>query len=345
MVQYRFAKQPDGSVTDALELAGMELAKSDFLCLGCELPLVAKVNGSMRRPHFAHHPGTTCSPETYLHQLGKKVFAEVFSECVRTGEPFEIELQHPLVCRRFENFLGSACVQKGTRSKTYDLTSYFNCVITEQRDGQFIPDLLLTSDSKPSNKVYVEIAVTHFLSETKENSAERIIEIPLESEDDLEHIRSRCLTENNAHFRNFTTESQSFVDADCRCADRPCYAFFIYDSGKCVLDRSTLAGLLSKRHKLGDKVQYFQLIDCRDSGFDNFLPDPGSRFREAVEKAWQNGFPLKNCYLCRYQGDNFAGGTARPIYCKCLKKTCNSNEAVTCEAFRRPTTTPGTNSM
>jgi hypothetical protein len=336
MVQYRFAKRADGSIVDALELAGTELEESIFRCLGCDRQLIAKVHGSKRRPHFAHRPGAECHPEPYLHRLGKQVFSDVFNHCLASGEPFEIELRHPVVCRRFEACFGSACVQKRVHTKTYDLTSYYSRVVTEQRDGQFVPDLLLTSESNPKSKVYVEIAVTHFLSEEKEHSGERIIEIPLESEDNLEAIRSRRLTEDNARFRNFTTDSQSLVDTECQCATRPCYAFFVYDSGKCVLDKSTLAALVSKRHRLGDKIQYFRIVDCRDERLFDYLPSAGKLFREAVEQSRQDGFPLKNCYLCRYHGNSFAGNSEKPIYCKCFKTTCNSNEAVTCEAFRPP---------
>jgi hypothetical protein len=336
VVKYRFAKTIDGVIVDAQSLAENDRPDVDFLCIGCDRHLIPKVKGMKRQPHFAHHPGTTCALETYLHMLGKRVFYDVFNECVASQVPFEIELQHPQVCRRFESSLGAVCVAGAGQTKLHDLTSHFNCVELEQREGEFVPDLLLTGNSNPNLKVFIEIAVTHFLTEKKATSNERIIEIPIESEEDLERIRCRKLTSKTARFINFVTESQSLVEADCRCATRAAFAFFVYTSGKCVLDKSTLAGLVAKRQKLGDSVTYFKLFRPPEHSQIEYIPAPGPMFRQAVEQAHREGFPLKNCYLCRYQGDSFAGTADCPIYCKYFKKSCNSNEAVTCTAFRLP---------
>lgn len=335
MVQYRFAKNTSDEIADANLLVGKDLAGIEFFCLGCDQRLLPKVNGTVLSPHFAHRQGASCSPETYLHRLGKEVFAEVYTKCLETGDPFEIELSHPLVCRRFEGFVGSACVMKDRRHiKTHDLTPLYNQVQIEKRDGQFIPDLLLTSDAAPSRRIYVEIAVTHFLSKKKEHSGEKVIEIPLESEDDLERIRSRKLTPRTARFVNFATESQSLVDADCTCASLPGYAFIVYDSGKCVLDKSTIDGLASKRQKNSNCIKYFRILDNHRLSTQEGLPPPGPTFRQAVVQAHKDGFAFRNCYLCKYQGDNYAGDPERPVFCKTHKKACGSNEAVNCDRYR-----------
>ena len=287
------------------------------------------------RPHFAHRAGTTCSPETYLHKAGKVLFAETFLRCVADGIPFEIVLHHPIVCRRFEEYIGKACVQRRHEEKTYDLTNYFNQVRIEQRDGKFIPDLLLFNEEATENRVYVEIAVTHFLSENKLASPERIIEIPVRSEDDFEMIRQRRLTPDECRFVNFISESQFLPDSACTCHSRLAYGFFVYDSGRCVLDTKTVANLVAKRQRNNKKIVYFRLLFPSNVVHQDFLPCPGDVFRSAVNQACKEGLSLRNCYLCRYQGDNFAGIADSPVYCKYLKKRCNSNEAVSCHAFRR----------
>ena len=326
MVQYRFARTNDDSIADAQGLAGQDVTGSEFHCLGCDKVLIPKVNGALREPHFAHHPGTICSPETYLHRLGKQVFAEVYGECLATGKSFEIELRYSLICRRFESLAGSPCFTNRYHAKTHDLTAHFNQIRLEKRDGEFVPDLLLTSDTNPQRRIYVEIAVTHFMSERKEKSGERVIEIPLETEESLDRIKSRKLTPDTARFVNFVSESQSLVDSECNCAELPGYAFIVYDSGRCVLDKSTISDLASKRQKHSDKIRYFRFFDLRDRLFAEYFFSPGMLFREAVEQAHKDG----------YQGDNYAGDPERPIFCRCFKKTCGSNAAVECEAFRLP---------
>jgi competence CoiA-like predicted nuclease len=68
-------------------LVGKE-QQSDFICLGCDNILIAKVNGKIKQPHFAHKSIQECNGETYLHRLGKQVFFEVYQKCLEENEPF-----------------------------------------------------------------------------------------------------------------------------------------------------------------------------------------------------------------------------------------------------------------
>ncbi len=338
MVQYRYAKTVNSKIVDADQLAFERHSEDEtFVCIACDRSLIAKVKGTQRSPHFAHHPGTTCNPETYLHRLAKEVFADTFRQCVEAGTPFLIELNHPLVCRKFQDVLGTPCLFDQTKSKQYDLTDHYNDFRIEPREQSFIPDLLLFNHDEPQKRVFIEIAVTHFLSEEKEKSGERIIEIPINSEADLEKIRSRKLNATNARFVNFITTSEMLTDSDCQCAGQETYAFIVHESGKCVLDKSTLAAVATRQRNTGDKIRYFRIMDLRQVRSHlngDYLPPPDHVFREGVERAHSEGFPLRNCYLCRYHGDNFRGTPGQPIFCKHLKMTCNSNEAVRCEYFR-----------
>jgi len=334
MVRYRYAVDKNGGLADAL--ASDKPDAPPYECLGCGLPLVAKLKGMDRQPHFAHHPGATCSSETYLHRLGKQVFAEVFNNCRERSEPFWMELEHRLVCRKYEEWLGSSCLLDGVKVKLYDLTAIFDELRVERRTDSFVPDVLLVNRARPELRIFIEIAVTHFLSEKKERSSERIIEIPIESEKDLDVIRSRKLTAKVAQFLNFVTESEAVTDSDCQCSSEKTHAFIVYKSGKCCLEESTLTGLLSIRQKYASQISYFRLVGMRDYDSRFNFGSRSSLFRQSVAQARADGFLLKNCYLCKYHGNSHQGDPQKPIYCKCFKKTCNSNEAVECNAFRLP---------
>lgn len=333
MVQYRYARGADEKIVDASQLARVE--KSDdwnFICLGCNQPLVAKVHGNHKAPHFAHRADTTCSDETYLHQLGKMVFFEEFKKCRASSQPFEIELSYPLFCRKYECELQRPCRIEGLHVKSHDLATLCDDIQVECPEGSFIPDLLLRDTRGKRLKIFVEIAVTHFLSESKECSGERIIEIPIDCEADVAKIRSHRLTSQNCRFVNFATESQSLTDAQCRCHDRLAYAFIVYNSGKSFLEHSTLAAISALRRRRQNTISYFKLTATTREA--DHLPSRGNAFQRAVLEARKEGFPLRNCYLCRYQGDNFNGDNSRPVYCKYLKVRCGSNHAVECKAFR-----------
>lgn len=73
MARYQYAKNENGEIVNALNLVGQEL-KTEYICLGCDNLLIAKVKGKIKKPHFAHKVIQECNDETYLHRLGKEMF-------------------------------------------------------------------------------------------------------------------------------------------------------------------------------------------------------------------------------------------------------------------------------
>lgn len=335
-VQYLYARDADGATVNAERLpSAREEWAEPFVCLGCETELVAKVRGETRAKHFAHKPGTACAPETYLHRLGKEVFRETYLACLAEGAPFEVVMDHPRVCTKHRALLRKRC-DHGTVEQAFDLTRYYDAVRMETRDGAFVPDLLLYAQDRPGRKLYVEIAVTHFLSEEKEASGERIVEIPIETEADVERIRERRLTEEHASFVGFQRQAVEVVDGACACGRRTAYALFIYASGKGVLKEATLAELSAWRKKYGDRIAYARLFVPRDFAEDRFPPhvDNGQLFVELLLEAREQGYDARNCFLCRYGGQSWDSFSGKGAFCKIDRVACNSNTAVSCGKWR-----------
>ena len=55
MVRYQYAKNEHGEIVKAVDLVGIE-DKAKYICIGCDNPLIAKVNGKINKPHFAQKP-------------------------------------------------------------------------------------------------------------------------------------------------------------------------------------------------------------------------------------------------------------------------------------------------
>ncbi|WOQ36168.1 competence protein CoiA family protein [Acinetobacter soli] len=53
MAKYQFAIDESGKTVNALDLAGRQIS-SKYIFLGCDNELIAKVNGQVKKPHFAH---------------------------------------------------------------------------------------------------------------------------------------------------------------------------------------------------------------------------------------------------------------------------------------------------
>lgn len=58
--------------------------------------------------------------------------------------------------------------------------------------------------------------------------------------------------------------------------------------------------------------------------------DAAKRFRQLVREAHFEGISVRNCYVCRRHG---IGIFEDPIFCKALRKGCESNAAATCPQF------------
>ena len=77
MVTCQYALSDDGSLKNIGDVTDAYRKVHNFTCFGCDKHLTA-VLGKKRERHFRHAPDCICNPETYLHQLGKNMFAELF---------------------------------------------------------------------------------------------------------------------------------------------------------------------------------------------------------------------------------------------------------------------------
>lgn len=208
MARYQYAKDEQGRIVKAIDLVGQNVG--EYICIGCDNALIAKVNGKIKKPHFAHKAVLECNGETYLHRLGKRAFFDTYQKCLQENEPFYVTFHVPKKCQKFKRTIRKHC-DLGYEQKRFDLTNYYSKIEVEKKNDSFIPDLLLSRESQPNENIYIEIAVTHFLSEKKESSGKRIIEIPLDTEEDVEKIYKADLQQNDALFIGFNQESVPIV--------------------------------------------------------------------------------------------------------------------------------------
>lgn len=323
---YQYAYDEAGSLVDVLHLPENRADLGCYTCIGCGQPLVAKTKGVHRAKHFAHRVVTpTCTEETYLHKLAKRVFWEEYQACLATQQPYTIDLTHSKQCARFTDILGAPVCWRSL-TLTDDLTLYYDRIALEQRDGCFVPDLLLQSTADPTRKLYIEIAVTHAVTEQKVASGQRMIEIAITCEEEIEILRQRHLTRSNARFYNFI--QKPITNGECLCAAEMHHCLLIYTSGKSYLMSGTLAEIAQKQHQVAGRLLHYQVVRDPDD-----VRGRGYVFVELVEAAYRQGIAVHNCFVCCYAGENWSAYDNSPIYCRLYRKRCGSNEAVTCKGF------------
>jgi hypothetical protein len=334
LVEHRYAYTPERTIIDIQDLTPEDRRiLGPFTCIGCGRELIAKM-GTRRQKHFAHKQQVICNRETYLHQLAKTTFYETYRRCLAEGQPFCIELRHTRICTRFESILKYMCLKHHGTKREYDLTSYYTDIEMEKHSEGFVPDVRLIDPTRPSEDIYIEIAVTHFLSEEKQRSGKRIIEIPIEHEDDIGPI-SRCfITEEQARFVNFRRGPVIVADGECICADQSYAVFTVHANGESYLKVNTARDIEDTMKREGQTIQYISINSQAIDHVGKFmLNDYNDIFTAEAERAYSRGHPIRTCFLCRYAGTNLQSITVEPIYCRKFKQVCTSNAAVKCNSF------------
>ena len=157
-----------------------------YTCLGCGEPMCA-VHRTTGQSHFRHiNSNPNCNPQTYLHRLAKRMYKEWFD----SGKPFNLSYKSQDLCKYFDiccyrtDGEEEKCMSNGRH--TIDLHSMFDTCQEEVGYKGFIGDLVLTNSQKPEQKpLFLEIAVTHKCDEEKIASGIPIIELDIQTEEDI----------------------------------------------------------------------------------------------------------------------------------------------------------------
>ncbi|MFH7241618.1 MAG: competence protein CoiA family protein [Spirulina sp.] len=304
-----------------------ETRKREFTCISCGNLLIPKL-GKIKQKHFAHKNICDCSFETYLHLLAKEIFLIEYNKCLDNNIPFYVEVLVETYCDANKEDFNLTC-ELGSKSQKYDITKKYKKIQKEVEVDGFIPDLLLsTPDNK--EKLFIEIFVTHKSTENKIKSGFNIIEIQIKSEDDIDLLRSRVLSEQeNINFYGFNIKPVRTVCAgDLGCPHKK-RIFNVFENGKSICITHGLPGVSTFLKRITQtNIIYYEIID-----FDYYWD--GEDYVKKVIEVYGKGIPIRNCYLCRYQGDNHRwDNEGKPIFCRFLKIRCNSNQASECQYFR-----------
>lgn len=333
-IKYKYAFDSKQQIVDVRELQRSEETRNEvFTCISCENILIPRL-GEIKRKHFAHKHTQNCSEETYLHKLAKLTFEREYCLALANNEPFYIELKIDRRCIACKDALGKVCYLESV-DKLFDLTKRYKKISLEVKNDEFIPDILL-SDLTEEKNLFVEIAVTHEITCKKVESKIPIIEISIQNEDDILLIKERIITQKDSRIRlvnlNIQPEERS-ICKESECPER-IGVFVVYSNGKSILswERLPKAKSLINSHMNGN------ILYCKLIGLGKIWSSSDEYKRNLIE-AYNNRIDVKNCFLCRYHGENRSyyddnDDEAKPIFCKFLKIKCKSNYASECQYYK-----------
>jgi hypothetical protein len=198
-IKYKYAVDSSGKIVNINTINRDFCQNEKYLCIDCGQELIPKL-GNIRIHHLSHkYDVYSCSKESYLHKLGKKLFYEIYLQCLNAKEPFFIITPIIVACKYKKISNTQTCMAEVGK---IDLTTFFTNIECEKEYDGFRPDLTLLNNNE---KIFIEIVNTHYSDEKKVNSNNRIIEIDVKDESSIDSICDKILTNNNRniHFINF----------------------------------------------------------------------------------------------------------------------------------------------
>lgn len=159
----------------------------EYFCPQCGEKMLPR-QGKIRRWHFAHKANLeNCSYETYLHKISKTLLCKAIME----SKSFFIKFFAKVFCSIEECPVGIFERCNWSKIQEFDLKQFYNQCEEEAIIENYRADLLLKNSEQINRPpVLIEIVVTHKSTEKKLNSKLRIIEIKIDSIEDIEGIIS-----------------------------------------------------------------------------------------------------------------------------------------------------------
>ncbi len=290
-------------------------------CPACKEPLIAKNQGTKREHHFAHQSGTECeyAVESMLHILAKEKIREAFL----SKSDFWIEFEYESYCannKECKYIRYSKCCER--KIQRFDIKKYYDSCEQEVPYDNINrrSDLKIFSSTNPKREpIYLEFCVTHASDREKLHSGNKIIEIRIESEDDIQQlvengiIESKILDDEYEIFDEFEVLDE-YDDLEVNLQDIRFYGFkkkdymnnhisneiqfrryILYQSGKIqsIPDSCDCKGLV--------KSKVSSLLEICVHSDDTY-----DFYKRFVYIGYQK-YHIPNCILCRNYVDSYSG--------------------------------------
>lgn len=288
--------------------------KCGCFCPACKEPLIAKNQGTKRKHHFAHQSGTECdyAVESMLHILAKDKIREAFL----SKSEFWIEFEYKSYCandKECKFIRYSKCCERNTQR--FDIKQYYDSCEQEVPYDNINrrSDLKIFSSTHPKrDPIYLEFCVTHASDREKLHSGNKIIEIRIESVDDVLQLVENGIIESKINdeeyefldenedleylqdirFYGFTNEDYMNTHISNEIRFR---RFILYQSGK----MQSIPNFCDCKRLVKSKAS--SLLEICVHSDDTFI-----FYKKFVYICFQK-YHIPNCCLCKNYVDSYSG--------------------------------------
>lgn len=271
--------------------------------------------GKVRRWHFVHKNTGKCSYESYLHMLAKIKIREAFI----SSEHFLLSYKAKALCSCECPFIGFPKCE-GETPVEFDLRNYYDTCDIEAQYKQFRADLLLTSSTNPKlPPVLIEIKVTHKCTEDKITDGVRIIEIPIQSEEQINDIvnsyKLKAVRDKQSYYGLSNEEHITLYNFNKVESFNPVGSFDEYQD--CFSRKNTIVFLLNNQGQFRSfDCQCYEVSRRLPPNVHYFITEIATPFKEIFQEFSKRGVKIRNCFLCKFSKQDTWGDRICVLYKK-----------------------------
>ncbi len=271
--------------------------------------------GKVRRWHFVHKNVGNCSYESYLHKLAKIRIRQAFL----SSEHFFLSYNAKAICSYDCPFVGSSkCV--GEKHVEFDLRRYYDTCEIEATYNQYRADLLLTSSTKPKlDPVLIEIMVTHKCTEDKIKDGVRIIEISVQSEEQINNIVNNCklnaVRDNHYNYRYLNDRNITLYNFNKEESFDPVGRFDEYEDY--FSQKNTIVFWLNNQGQFNSfNCHCYEVSTKLPPNVHYYITERATPFKTIFQEFSKRGVKIRNCFLCKFSKHTLYGDRLCILYKK-----------------------------
>lgn len=295
-----------------------------YYCPFCHNEMIAK-RGNIRQWHFAHK-ADKCSYDKYLHSIAERMIMNWFNQ----KEQIILSMDNYEKCDKYDNCVfHDETICKRVKRDQFDLKKYYSKCTQEHRYGNFIADLYCENKTNHNSPIFIEIFVTHECSQEKKESGIRIIELSIQSEEDILSIVNSTNLDECEKVRLYNFKRKESLANDFA---QPFQKYILHHSLKSYVE-DTFTCRNYNRHRKGIYEISMPYDDCIP-----YFSNSGGLYTVGKVKAHLDGYLKKDCQLCKWQAEDTWGDKLCKLYKKCGNpQYCRDNDASKCSMFRENT--------
>ena len=332
-----FVNHPSSEEKIKSDIPIVEIKLSEEADLKCLTPDLSKddikIDNTYTECFNIPNSKTLAEKPICLKQLdnARQNFLDYFQYYQKNEQPVELVYPCAKICETQNcRYLNSGRCVKPSGYNRIDLASLYNTFIKEENADNFSADLLLVNGKNAKMRFQFRLCLAE---NSNVNNDEKVVQYAIDLNSNVFPWEECLVIQEGTKARFFNFEKKKVLD----CKREFFIAIVVYKNGRCMpLSERKIADIKSVISERQHAISEYLLIPISKLEQELGFPSDKDLFKAAVSIFKLRKLEVKNCFLCKYSGDNMYNwdDESKPVFCKTFRFPCSSGQAVGCERYR-----------